>query len=253
MTRPVHFFWLGQQLGRLQAACLRSFLRQGHGAVLHCYAPPAGVPSGVELRDARAVMPEAEALRHVGADAAVLACDRFAYRLLAAGLGPYCDTDVFCLRPLTVPDYLFGWEDSGWINNAVLHAPAGSEFVRRLVAATEDRFFIRPWMPPRRRMRLAWRRRFGLGVPVEAQDWGIWGPRLVTSVATDLGLAGRAQPIDVFYPLHWSQTPLLRDPGLRLADLVTPRTQAIHVWNHLLAATEEAPPGSPLAEILDAG
>ena len=249
MTLPILFFWHGPRLGPINAAGLRSFLRHGHPAVLHCYAPPADVPSGVEIRDARAVMPEADLLRHGGRDGVVLAADRFAYRLLAAGFSPYCDADVFCLRPLTVPDYLFGWEDSRWINQAVLHAPADSELVRRLLAATEDRFFVPPWLPPRRRWRLAFRRRLGFGVPVEAQDWGVWGPRLLTWVVKDLGLEGEAAPIDLFYPLHWRHLPLLRDPGLRLADLVTPRTQAIELWNHL-AAAEDPPPGSPLAEIL---
>lgn len=247
--QAIHFFWHGPRLGPVQAACLRSCLRQGHAAVLHCYAPPEDVPPGVTLADAWAVMPEAELLRDRSGSVA-LGANRFRYRLLAAGLGPYSDVDMFFLRPLPRADTIFGWQTGRSVNNAILHAPQDSELVRRLCAATADRFFIPPWLPPRRRWRMALRRRLGLGTPVEAQPWGVWGPSLLTAVVRDLGLEGTAQPVDVFYPLHWDHAALLRQPGLRLADLVTPRTIAVHLW-HRASGFRAPPPGSPLAEILD--
>lgn len=87
-ARDVHFFWHGPRLGPVHAACLRSCQRVGHGAVLHCYAPPEDVPPGVTLRDARAVMPEADLLRHRESGSVALGADCFRFRLLAAGLGP---------------------------------------------------------------------------------------------------------------------------------------------------------------------
>ena len=253
MTRPaVHFFWHGPRLGPVHAACLRSCLRQGHAAMLHCYAAPEDVPDGVVLRDARDIMPAADLLRHRASGSVALGADRFRYRLLAAGLGPYSDADMFFLRPLPATPYLFGLEDARTVNNAVLDAPPDSELVRRLCAATADRAFIPPWLPARRRWRMALLHRLGCGTPVDAQPWGVWGPRLLTPLVRELGLQQHAAPIDMFYPLHWSHAPLLRAPGLRLADLATPRSVAIHLCHHV-ADSQEPPPDSPLAEILASG
>jgi hypothetical protein len=248
-ARDVHFFWHGRRLGPVHAACLRSCLRVGHHAVLHCYEPPEDVPAGVTLRDARAVMPEADLLRHRKSGSLSLGTNRFRYRLLAAGLGPWSDVDVLFLRPLPDTPWLFGFEDARSINGAILHAPAGSELVRRLCEATADRHFIPPWLPASRRGRMVLRRALGLGKPVEAQPWGVWGPRLLTFLVEECGLTAHAAPIDLFYPLHWSHAPLLRQPGLRLADLATPRSITIHLWHHL-ADFRDPPPESPLAELL---
>lgn len=153
------------------------------------------------------------------------------------------------LRPLPDSPWLFGFEDATTINSAILHAPAGSELVRRLCDATAHQHFIPPWLPARRRRRMAVLRALGLGQTVEAQPWGVWGPRLMTSLVQDCGLNAHAAPIDLFYPLHWSHAPLLREAGLRLADLARPRSVTIHLCHHA-ADFRDPPPESPLAELL---
>ena len=49
--------WIGPELGRVERACLRSFLRNGHPVTLYCYDEVAGVPEGVVLADAHEVLP----------------------------------------------------------------------------------------------------------------------------------------------------------------------------------------------------
>ena len=50
--------WVGRALGPVHAACLSSFVAAGHKTVLHCYELPKDVPAGVEIADARRLMPE---------------------------------------------------------------------------------------------------------------------------------------------------------------------------------------------------
>ncbi len=84
---------------------------------------------------------------------------------------------------------------------------------------------------------------------VSSYDWGVWGPQLLTHYVGTLGLTDHVAPVDAYYPVHPWQTSLLRDPGLRLSDLVTPRTKAVHLWHKMLGA-EEPPVGSPLHEVM---
>src|SRR3546814_4621693 len=59
--------------------------------------------------------------------------------LLAKGLGCWVDMDFIFLRPVTAATpYLFGLEHEGWINNAVVHAPADSALVVDLQTRSEE-------------------------------------------------------------------------------------------------------------------
>ena len=122
--------WIGERLGAVERACMRSVLRQDHRVALYCYRPPMGIPDGVEVRDASDVLPEAKVFRtHRGSVAAF--SDWFRYELQRAGAGTWVDTDMYLLRPIdeTRP-YLFGEEASGVLNNAVLRLPTGSARAR---------------------------------------------------------------------------------------------------------------------------
>src|SRR5690606_1292398 len=85
--------WIGPRLSFLERACLRSALAHGHKVALYCSPPPAGVPAGIELRDAAAILPESEIIRHRGGSPALFA-NRFRYELLHRGLGVWIDCDL---------------------------------------------------------------------------------------------------------------------------------------------------------------
>ena len=54
----IHALWIGDTLGKLSAACLSSFVQQGHRVCLHAYTPISDVPSGIDICDANLIIPK---------------------------------------------------------------------------------------------------------------------------------------------------------------------------------------------------
>ncbi len=246
--------WIGPSLGRVERACLRSAMRQGHPVALYCYDEVAGVPDGVEVRDAAQILPrELIAGRPVSP---ALFANHFRYRLLAQGLGVWIDADVYCLAPLARDEetLLFGWQSEGRINNAVLRLPPDSPVLTPLLELMDEQT-PPAWASPEEqaamRERLSRTGRIGL----EQGPWGIAGPLAVTATAQAFGLAGAAQPRDVFYPVHWRFATWLRKPGIRLDHFCTDRTRAAHLWNEIIKPFKDQPAekGSFLARLQEEG
>src|SRR6476659_583016 len=84
--------WIGDSLGPIERACLRSVLGHGHALTLYCYKEPIGIPAGVDLADASAILPESAVLRDSTGSVALFS-DWFRYELLQRGLGTWVDTD----------------------------------------------------------------------------------------------------------------------------------------------------------------
>ena len=248
----INAVWVGPKLGPVHAACLRSFVRHGHRTVLHVYEQPADVPDGVELADAGELLPSSRIIRHRMSGSLALFSDLLRYEIQKKELGLYVDCDCYCLRPLEDAEYIFGWESAASIANGVLKLLPNSQALANLLAIKDTRVFDTPWASAKRR---AYQRlRACLGVPVKIQDmpWGFTGPRALTWYLKQHGLERHARPIDTFYPVHWDQVPLLLDPGLTIADLVTPRTLILHLANEKLRHFDitTVPPTSPLGVIL---
>lgn len=249
MLDVINAIWIGPKLGPLHAACLESFLRQGHEVLLHTFDAPNDVPSGVKLFDANRLMSRKDIVAHRATGSLSLASDIYRYRILRAGMGTYVDCDVYCLRPLPKQDYLFGLEDDQKTCNAVLKAPANSELVKRLNAAASDPHYIPPWTSRSTRSFLKLRRTIRCPKPVSEMKWGTIGPLLLTYLIDKLGLQRHRLPIDAFYALHYSHTSLLFQPGLSLESLATPRSYGLHLAQSQ-HRSEHWKPSSPLAQIL---
>jgi len=211
----VQALWIGEQLSLLEQLSLRSFVAHGHAVDLWAYGPVAGVPRGVAVHDARAILPE-DAIFHYGPEAgagegSVAAfSDVFRYTLLHARGGWWVDTDVVCLRPLDrLPPVCFGWQDDQRINVAVLRLPRGSVLARTL----------------RDRAVAAGR----------AVAWGVIGPQLMTQVVRELGMTAHALPPSAFYPLHHSEAaaPFAPDPDDALERRLH-GAYTVHLWNEML-------------------
>lgn len=250
MSIDINMFWHGQELGALHAACVRSFLRNGHTVIMHCYEQPRDLPEGVQVFDAARIMPLSELHAHRETGSVALGVNRYRYRMIAAGCGLYADCDMFCVRPMTDAPYVFGLEQDDMINNAILKFPPDSALANALIEATRDYYFIPPWLRSSKRRRLNLLSKLGRGVHVGEHPWGVWGPQLVSHCVNELGLMQEAAPIDRYYPVHPRQTALLSDPGLCIDDLATPRTDAIHLW-HKMLDNQVPPKGSPLHEMLN--
>ncbi|AWC24422.1 Subversion of eukaryotic vesicle trafficking A [Aminobacter sp. MSH1] len=250
MGETVNFIWIGEKLGPLHAACIRSFRRHGHRTVLHAFDAPKDTPDGVEIFDASQLLSQSEIVAYKYEKSLALTANIYRYRLLEAGLGIYADCDVYCVRPFPEQQWLFGWEKKDVINCAVLKAPADSDLVKSLVQCTSGRHFIAPWWSPVKKAAYNRLMKLGFGRDIRRTRWGTTGPQLLTFLIKKYGLADRALPMDAFYPVHQAMTDLLFDAELSIKDVTTPRTYAIHLYNNSIAPTFNPPPGSPLAEIL---
>lgn len=250
MLPQIHAIWIGHRLGPVHAACLSSFRRFGHQVFLHCYRPPEDLPEGVQIFDANRIMNPEEITRFKGTGSPSLGTNTYRYRLLREGLGIYVDTDVFCLHPIDDEDYIMGFEETHRINGAILKLPSECAMLTDLLKAAEDPYFVPPWQGKGRRVKDHVRRFLRIPRHVSTRPWGVYGPDLITYFARKHGLTAHAKPIDIFYPVHYNQTSLLFQKGLRLNDLITPRAKAVHLYNNSFGGREETEGGAPMHEIV---
>jgi hypothetical protein len=214
----VNAVWIGKKIGRVQAACLRSFLHTGHAVHLYAYGAVDGLPKGVRIKDANTLLPEAGLTRYPNGSFA-LAANLIRYQMMKRGLGLYVDCDVYCVHPIEDSEVLVGWQDDNYANNAVLKLPPDHPATMELANIAEG--WVPPWAteePPQ---------------PLANYLWGTTGPRALTYYLKKHGLVDRILTRDIFYPLHHSQWELLLRPDTKVADFVTPRTRYIHLWNEL--------------------
>ncbi|MDD9855316.1 MAG: hypothetical protein OXU88_03945, partial [Gammaproteobacteria bacterium] len=61
---PVQSLWIGEQLSPIEQLCARSFMHHGHEFILYVYDEPAGVPDGVRVADANAILPASAVFMH---------------------------------------------------------------------------------------------------------------------------------------------------------------------------------------------
>ncbi|MES2120706.1 MAG: hypothetical protein V4513_09045 [Pseudomonadota bacterium] len=232
--------WIGDRLGPVERACLKSVMRQGHRLTLYCYRQPIGIPDGVRVQDASSILPENAVVRHRRGSVAPFS-DWFRYELLRCGLGTWVDTDMYLLRPLNEgQEYLFGEERPGVINNAVLRLPANSPVIDQLLAPFHGA--VPSWLPARQRLVWKLRNWAAGGIDLGAMPWGTTGPAALTAAAQNYGLSALALPPAAFYPVPWQRAEWILDPSLELEQMVSPDTIGIHLWNECIREIKGRPP-----------
>lgn len=140
--------WVGPRLRWIEQMSMQSFLLNGWRYKLYVYDEPQGVPEGVELADATAILPRDTIFREgagSGAHRGSLGAfsDLFRYALLLRRGGFWTDTDVINLdlfEPEGARLVASEWTDAGLIgpNGAQMAAPAGDPLQRTALAAAED-------------------------------------------------------------------------------------------------------------------
>jgi hypothetical protein len=251
MLERLNSLWVGDRLGYIEQLCLASAIAIGHPFTLYSYTAEAlrGVPDGVELRDAREVMPEDKLVSYSDSGSFALGANFFRYALLAKGLGYWVDMDFCFLKPLDFDQpYVFGWEFENWINNALLRIPAQSDMARDLCGLPRTNWRP-PWFGPKRSLLYYWARLTKGDVRVEDLPWGTFSSGLVTYVAKKHGVAAQAQNPSVFYPVRWKDARLLFGPAAAIEESITPDTRAVHMWRSRLIGLAEKPP--PRGSYLD--
>jgi hypothetical protein len=246
--------WIGPKLGRVERACLRSLLRQGHRVALYRYHPVEGVPHGIEQRDAAEILAVDRIIRHRTGSVALFA-NWFRYELMRRAQGIWVDADQYLLAPIVAPGpHLFGWQEPGLIANGVLRIPRESPLLPALLEPFEQRR-IPFWLSRRARAAARWRLWRTGRTGLAAMPWGSLGPHALTALAKRHGLAGEAVAQSAFYPVHFSDAGWVRDPSRALAEMVAPDSVGLHLWNERIKRWKDdpAPRGSFLARLHEEG
>lgn len=244
--------WVGDRLGYLEQLCFVSALGQGHEVTVYSYTPESlqGVPDGVEIRDAREVMPEQRLVRYSDTGSFALGANFFRYCLLEKGLGYWIDADVYLIKPLNFSEkFVLGWEDQSKINNAILLLPSDSEIVHDLCNLPRNN--VRPpWFGPKRSLQyFIARMRKGV-VRVQDLPWGTYGPEMLTYLAKKHKIAERAQKPGVFYPVGWPDARRLYGPAEQIQAMIGPDTCAVHMYNGaLFGLRDKKPPQGSYIEL----
>lgn len=243
--------WIGERLGPVERACIRSVLRQGHALTLYHYGALDGVPNGVELADAATILPENTIVTHRSGSFALFS-DRFRFELQRRGAGVWVDADVYLLAPLRIgPDgHLFGWSEPTNLGAGVLALPPDSPLIPPVLRLFEQPY-IPDWLRLADRVRAHWRRRRTGEVDLRHLPWGVAGPLALTALARRFGVLGMAQSSEVLYPYGWREAGWIFDPARSIEEFIRPDTVALHLYNFLIALHKEAParPGSFMARL----
>lgn len=253
VLKRVNSLWVGDRLGYLEQLCLVSAAAAGHPVTLYSYTPDhlKGVPPGIELRDAREVMPEQRVVKYAGTNSYALGSNFFRYELLAQDRGYWIDADVYMIKALDFEEpYVFGMEHEKTINSAVLYIPPNSGMVRDLceIPLSNQR---PPWYGPKRSLAYYWKRLKKGQVRVEDMMWGTFGPLMVTYLAKKHKVVDQAQKPSVFYPISWKDARQFYGPASVIESSLTPDTHAVHLYNsRLVGLSDKLPPAGSYIDLV---
>ncbi|MCL3881578.1 hypothetical protein [Marivita sp. GX14005] len=232
--REVGTLWIGGPLSWMEQLCLKSFVDAGQRITLFSYEDIPNVPGGVIRRDGREVIDTDDFIKYEQKNSYALFADWFRLHMIHRNPGMiWIDTDVYCHRPMSYDsDYVMGYELPGEhrVNNAVLGLPADSEMLLQMLAFTEDRYSIAPFLPKKRQAEMRRMAAKGKPVHVSGQPWGVWGPMMVTHYVHALGLEDKVQPLNAFYPITFRERLRFLRRSEIVEGLLTPETTALHLW-----------------------
>ncbi len=241
-----HALWIGDRLPPLAKGCLGSFVRQGHKVVLHSYKDLDNVPAGVEVRDAALVIPQDKIIRHAKTNSPSLFSNYFRYKLWEQDQGYWIDCDLYCIRPIHIEDNpVFGRQDNGLINGAILRLDADCPLRTSLLRLFEDKTAEFPWIRPRARIRARIKSMLFGKPKIAYMPWGSCGPNAITWLARHHKLDGKALAEEVFYPLPLAKAPLLSESSFDIGPEIKTNSLTIHLWNEVIGPKRDKPdPGS---------
>ena len=124
----------------------------------------------------------------------------FRYKMLLDG-GIWVDTDLYCLKPLPNPKYIFVQEKT-ILASCLLKVPPNSDFAKTCWKTCENK-------DPKKIV------------------WGETGPLLVTSAVTKHCLQEYIQEEKEFFPIMYDETELFFE------DLPLPNSYTVHFWNEM--------------------
>lgn len=233
MSRPViGMLWIGGRLSFLEQLCVQSFLDAGHDVRFYTYGDVDNVPEGVQLMDARDILPAEPFLRYERNGSLALHADLFRVRMLESSADIiWADTDAYCLRPWQARDgHYYAFQDGETVASGVIGLPQDSPTLRGLSDFMSDLHPIPGWFRPAARRRLAEARDAGQPVHVSQMPWGVWGPAAVTHFLKETGEIDKALPPRVLYPVPFHKRGAMLAPGRVDPDALSEDTTSIHFY-----------------------
>ena len=202
-----HSLHIGGNLKLWDRCCLQSFADFGHEIIVFGYER-FDVPPGVQWAPAQDILSE-KARDSYFAERPVLLqrfSNYFRYVLLHKQPAFWVDTDVLCLSG-SVPDddIVLGREDSNSICGAIMRLPPGHGLLAEAIEISRTK--------------------------PDSGEWGDIGPKLLTRLAADHGLAGRLFEPAALYPFHWSAVYDLVDPeSCTTVENLAANRAFLHLW-----------------------
>jgi hypothetical protein len=257
VNSTINSFWRGGPLNWVTFACLKSFVTHGHRLRLFSYENIPNVPKGIEVADARLVVPEERIFLFEGLGAPLQQgsigpfSDLFRYTLIEKGLGIWVDTDIYCVKLFDFPrPILCAWENANSVGTAVFRFPRESLMIRDMIEMMTPPFDFPYWLEDGLKAKVVENldgRPFGPG----RLTYAAYGPNSVTKLVHKFGLVEKVYDQDLFYPIHFKETELTLAPQEELWDRVTDQTYGIHLWYSQLKRItgKDLPSGSFLSRL----
>lgn len=199
-------------------SCLASFAAVGASLRLYAYDFAFEAPGGVEVADARAILPDESLLnryRSGGKPSLATFSDRFRYDMIRQTGCCWVDADVICLkRPdFSADSIVMGRQPEAHgkalVNNAIMKLPAGHPVLLEMLARAEA------------------------AVDIDA-SWGAIGPFLLTDIVDSHGAYGATRDPADFYPIGPDQFWQMLVPSCRASVSAAVRNATfVHLWSEL--------------------
>ncbi|MEW2915467.1 hypothetical protein AB1A64_00190 [Ruegeria sp. ANG10] len=230
--------WIDGALSFLEQLCIKSFLDVGQHVRLYTYGPVANIPDGVEIRDAREILPDNEIILHQRTGSPALHSDKFRVRMLAQEDDIiWADTDAYCVKPFTTDQgHLHGWLAPHEINGGVLALPKDSPTLYDLIEYTNDPYRLPHWLPPKHRAVLVQSALAGDRKHASEMPWGIWGPRALTWLLQQNKEARFSKPQEVLYPVGYKDRRTMMRASGGAERFITDNTMSIHFYGRRMRA-----------------
>lgn len=228
--------WIDGPLSFVEQLCLQSFLDAGHEVVLYRYGNVTHIPEGVEVRDARTVLPDENFLTHKRSGSPAPHADQFRYLMLAQSHSQsedmiWADTDAYCVKPFTTDTgHFYAWENHKHVASGVLGLPRGSVTLKKLVEFTSDEYAIPTWYGEKYTKELEAAKANGTPVHTTEQPWGVWGPHVVNHFLQETGEIEHAMTPETLYPIPYAERRKMLRPDFDCSHWITENTLSIHFY-----------------------
>ena len=233
MSNIVQSVWIGNKLSILEILSINSFINNNHIYHLYTYDEILNVPKNVVVKDANQILSADKIFTYHGGSYAGFS-DWFRNELIYKKGNFYVDLDVICLKKFNFrEDIVFGLEQTGIVNSAIMKFPAGHEFNKSLSKLCEEPNMIMPW-DTKKRKRIKYIRKYLKGNKRSNIDWGeTAGPIGFSSALKHYNLFYKAKPYTYFFPIPYICWSSIFDETFNDNFEYFHNSYAIHLWNNM--------------------